>query len=153
MLRRLWRVLILCLTLSAAAHAQTAGIQIEHPWARASGGQTGVVYLTIKNAGAADDRLVAAASPVAAKSELHITINDNGVMKMRPLSAIDVKAGSEIVLKPTGMHLMLMGLKQPLKEGQSFPLTLTFEKAGKVDTVVIIEKAGSAGGHEHSWAA
>ena len=72
-------------------------------------------------------------------------IDDNGVMKLRPLKAIDVKANGEATLKPGGMHVMLVGLKQPLKEGENFPLTLTFEKAGKIDVKVAVKKAGSLG--------
>lgn len=139
-------VVVLLLRITATAVAQTGTIQVEHPWARASTGDTGVAYLTIRNTGKADDRLLAAATPVAGHAELHITVNDNGIMKMRPLSAIDVKAGGRAVLKPGGMHVMLMDLKQPLKEGQSFPLTLTFEKAGRLDVTVAVEKAGSTGG-------
>ncbi len=103
--------------------------------------------LTIVNTGTSDDRLIAASSPVAEKSEPHSTIDDNGVMRMRPLAGIEVKAGERVELKPGGMHLMLTGLKAPLKLGQSFPLTLTFEKAGAVSVTVAVEKAGATGGH------
>ncbi len=65
---------------------------------------------------------------------------------MRPLPAIDVKSGGQTTLGPGGFHVMLISLKQPLKEGESFPLTLTFEKAGKLDVSVKVEKAGSMGG-------
>jgi copper(I)-binding protein len=66
-------------------------------------------------------------------------------MKMRPLPAVDIKAGGQAELKPGGMHIMLVGLAAPLKEGQTFPLTLTFEKAGKVEVTVTVEKAGAMG--------
>src|SRR5207302_11463713 len=107
---------------------------------------TGVAYLTIVNTGTADDRLIAAATPVAEKAEPHSTVTENGVMKMRPVQAVDVKAGGKAELKPGGLHLMLTGLKAPLKEGGTFPLTLTFEKAGAIETMVKIEKAGAMGG-------
>jgi periplasmic copper chaperone A len=126
--------------------AQTATIKVVHPWARASTGNVGVVYMTIRNTGTADDRLVAAATPVAAQAQLHISINTNGVMSMRPLSSIEVKANGQAVLQPDGMHLMLMGLKQPLKAGASFPLTLTFEKAGNLAVTVAVRQVGSMGG-------
>jgi periplasmic copper chaperone A len=64
--------------------------------------------------------------------QLHIEINDNGIMKMRPLKSTS-KANGKATLAPGGMHFMLIGLKHHLKDGQSFPLTLTFEKAGKID--------------------
>ena len=127
----------------ATAAAQTTTIQIDHCWARASVTKTGAVYMTIKNTGNADDRLVAVATPVADRAQLHIEMNDNGIMKMRPLSAIDVKANSTVTLAPGGMHVMLIGLKQRLKEGQSFPMTLTFEKAGTLHVTVATQKAGA----------
>jgi periplasmic copper chaperone A len=132
-------------TSGARAQAPASPIRIEHPWSRASAVATGVVYLTIANRGPAGDRLVAVASPVAEKAELHSDIDDNGVMKMRPLAAIEIKPNGKAVLKPGGMHIMLIGLKQPLIEGQSIPLSLSFEKAGKIDITVPVEKAGSAG--------
>jgi copper(I)-binding protein len=120
-------------------------MEITHAWARATAAsaRTGAAYFTIANRGASDDRLVAAASPVAVKAELHTTIDDGGVMKMRPLAAVDVKAGGKAELKPGGMHLMLIDLKAPLKVGQSFPVTLTFEQAGPIELMVTVEKAGA----------
>ena len=128
------------------AQAQTTSVQADHVWARASTGQTGAVYMTIANKGPTDDRLVSAATRVAGQAQLHTEINDNGIMKMRPVPGIDVKSGGQTTLGPGGFHVMLMGLKQPLKEGATFPLTLTFEKAGKLDVSVKVEKAGSMGG-------
>jgi len=83
---------------------------------------------------------------VAGEAQLHTTITDNGVMKMRPVSAIDLKPGASVTLKPGGMHVMLMDLKQPLKNGDSFPIALTFEKAGKVNATVKVQKAGAMSG-------
>jgi copper(I)-binding protein len=150
--------LAFCLAFAVPGVAQTGSgqtkpgptIEIAHPFARATAvtAKTGAAYFTIVNAGASDDRLIAASSPIAEKSELHATIDDNGVMKMRPLVAIAVKAGERVELKPGGMHLMLTGLKAPLKVGQSFPLTLTFEKAGPVTVTVGVEKVGAASGHD-----
>jgi copper(I)-binding protein len=150
-MKRLLIALTFCLGFAVPGMAQTGStIEIEHPFARATAvtAKTGAAYFTIVNSGASDDRLIAASSPVAEKSELHTTIDDNGVMKMRPLAAIVVKAGERVELKPGGMHLMLTGLKAPLKVGQSFPLTLTFEKAGPVTVTVGVEKAGAASGHD-----
>jgi len=146
--RSLW-VLALCAVLGHAALAQTnpAPIEITHAWARATAttAKTGATYLTIANKGASDDRLIAAATSAAAKAELHVTSMDGAVMKMRPLEAVDIKAGAQAELKPGGMHIMLFGLTAPLKEGQRFPLALTFEKAGKVDIMVTVEKPGAMG--------
>jgi copper(I)-binding protein len=150
-MKRLLIALTFCLAFSVTGMAQTgSAIEIAHPFARGTAvtAKTGAAYFTIVNSGASDDRLIAASSPIAEKSELHTTIDDNGVMKMRPLAAVAVKAGERVELKPGGMHLMLTGLKAPLKVGQRFPLTLTFEKAGPVTVTVGVEKAGAASGHD-----
>jgi copper(I)-binding protein len=133
---------------ACAGSAQQSTIAVTDAWARATpqGAQTGAAYVTVANKGAAPDKLISASTPVAAEAQLHTMTNDDGVMKMRPVSAIDVKPGAAVTLKPGGLHLMLMGLKQPLAEGQSFPLTLTFEKAGTIETTVKIAKAGAMTG-------
>lgn len=145
-------VLAVCLASVVPGRAQTTPrptIEIAHAFARATAttAKTGAAYFTIVNTGTSDDRLVAASSPIAERSEPHNTIDDNGVMKMRPLADIEVRAGERVELKPGGMHLMLTGLKAPLRIGQSFPLTLNFEKAGTVSVMVAVEKAGATGGH------
>jgi periplasmic copper chaperone A len=146
------RSLALAIALSMAgissAYAQASPpIEISHAWARATAASAtnGAVYLMVSNRGTADDRLTGASTTVASKAEMHITLNDNGVMKMRPVADVPVKAGGSAQFKPGGMHIMLLGLKHPLKAGESFPLTLTFEKAGAVETMVKVEKAGAAG--------
>jgi periplasmic copper chaperone A len=138
-------VALLFIGFAAAAVAQSTanGIEIDHPWSRASAGRTGVVYLTIKNSGAADDQLTSVSTPIADKAQLHTTVNDNGVMKMRPIAALPVKHGGEVTLKPEGMHVMLIDLHHPLTAGETFPVTLTFAKAGQIETTVTVEKAGS----------
>lgn len=130
--------------LATAASAQTGQPQIADAWARATSGtaQPGVAYLTIRSPTA--DRLVAASTPVAKKAELHTMSMSNGVMQMRPVAGLDIPAGQPVTLKPGGEHIMLLGLDHPLREGQSFPLTLTFEKAGSREVTVAVEKAGAA---------
>lgn len=136
----------------AAAHDYSAGdLKIDHPWARATPGAitTGAVYLSVTATGSAPDRLVAAATPRAAKAELHTQMMDGDVMKMRALSAIEINPGEPAVLKPGSLHIMLVGLTAPLREKDRFPLTLTFEKAGKVDVDVLVESAGARdAGHD-----
>jgi hypothetical protein len=151
-MKQLLYVFTLCAALGPAALAQSnpgAPIEITHAWARATAAtaKTGAAYLTIANKGASDDRLVAAATPAAAKAELHVTSMDGAVMKMRPIAAVDIKAGAQAEFKPGGMHIMLVDLAAPLKVGQSFALTLTFEKAGRVETTVTVEKPGAMGDH------
>jgi periplasmic copper chaperone A len=132
--------------LFGAAQAQTANdIAVESVWARATppGAKTGAVYFTVVNKGAAEDKLVAAETPAAGKAQLHSITMDNGVMKMRPIASLAVPAGGEAALKPGGNHLMLTGLTAPLKQGATFPLTLQFEHAGKIEVQVEIARAGA----------
>ena len=133
---------------TAAAQGAKPSIEVTDAWARAmpKGAKTGAAYVTVVNKGTTDDQLVGASVPLAAEAQLHTTTNDNGVMKMRPVSAIDVKPGASVTFKPGGLHLMLMGVKEPLAEGQSFPLTLTFAKAGKIETTVKVAKVGAMSG-------
>src|SRR5271167_2425472 len=133
------------LALASAALAQTNQLEVSDAWARATPGkaENGVAYLTIRTP--TPDRLVSVSSPVAKKAELHTMEMAGMVMKMRPLAGLDIPAGQSVTLKPGGEHIMLMGLNGPLREGQSFPLTLTFEKAGAREVTVPVEKAGAAG--------
>lgn len=139
---------------SVAQSPAKPSIVVDKIWARATPGhaQTGAAYLSVTNNGAAPDWLVGASSPVAEKAELHESKIENGVMQMRPKGPVTLKPGETLMLKPGGNHIMLMGLKQPLKEGDSFPLTLTFEKAGALQVTAKVMKAGamSAGEMGHS---
>ena len=147
-MRSLALAIALCLAGISSAYAQASSpIVISHAWARATpaSAANGAVYLTITNHGTTDDRLTGASTAVASKAQMHITLNENGVMKMRPMADVPIKAGGSAQFKPDGMHIMLLGLKHPLKAGDTFPLTLTFEKAGAVQTMVKVEKAGAAG--------
>ncbi len=115
-------------------------LTIEVPWARASAGaaRAGAAYLRIVNAGAEADRLLGASSPVAERVELHTHRMRDGVMRMRRIEAVSVPGNEAAELKPGGDHVMLMGLTGPLKRGDTFPLTLSFEKAGKITVPVAV---------------
>ena len=132
----------------AQAHGFRLGaLAIGHPYARATapGQPIGGGYLKLDNQGPADDRLLgASAAAVAERVELHTMAMEGDVMRMRSLGAIDLPAGRSVELKPGGTHLMLVGLKAPLKAGDKFPLTLRFERAGQVEVVVNVEAAGAA---------
>ncbi|WP_203073003.1 copper chaperone PCu(A)C [Falsiroseomonas ponticola] len=142
------------LLLPATAGAQPAGITVANPWTRAAGqGGTGAGFMTLRNAGAAPDRLVSARAAIARTVELHTHTNDNGVMRMRPVPSIEVPARGEVQLRPSGFHLMLIGLTAPLRQGERIPVTLVFERAGEVQVELAVESAGArgpgAGGHHH----
>ena len=135
----LFRVIVLAASLLGVAHMAHAdgAITVKEPYARATIGQQKVsaAYMTIETSGG-PDRLVAVASPLAGKVELHAHLHEGGVMKMREVEAIDVAPGKPAKLETGGLHIMIMDLKQPLKAGETIPLTLTFEKAGKVEVQV-----------------
>jgi periplasmic copper chaperone A len=130
---------------SVAAIAQTGDIEIKDAWARATpgGAQAAAAYVTVVSA--AGDQLTGASTPAAQKAEIHSMTNDNGVMKMRPVDSVDLPPGKAVTLKPGGYHIMLTGLTKPLEEGQTFPLTLKFAKAGAREVTVTVEKIGSMG--------
>ena len=133
---------------SLAADTTVGGLTVSNPWARASAGgsRPGVAYLTIANKGGADS-LTRASSPVAGRVELHRIIHDGDRARMGKIEKIRLPKGKSVELKPGGLHIMLMGLKRQLKEGETFPLSLYFAEAGKVDVTVRIMGAGAVGGH------
>ncbi len=121
-------------------------LRIMHPWARASAGhgKSGAAFMTIANTGGADDKLVAASTANAKKTEIHETTMEDGIMKMRMLmGGLTIPAGGEVALKPMGPHVMLMGVTEKLVEGETLVLTLTFEKAGSVEFAVPIAGPGA----------
>lgn len=132
-----------------AEHEKLGDLTIGDSWARATAklAKNGAAYLTIENHGSEPDQLVAVESPVAKKAELHTVIHEDGVMKMRPLKTVEIHPGEPAVLAPGGIHIMLMGLAHPLEKGSSFPLTLTFEKAGTLEIEVPVHGPGAMG-HE-----
>ena len=146
-------VFVACL--GTAAHAQSdAGIHASAPWARATGrmAHSAVVYMVLENSGEAGDRLVAASTPAAGRAELHTHIRDGNILRMREVKSIEVGPHAKVSLQPSGLHVMLLDLKGPLKEGSHFPLTLRFEKAGDITLDVAVKGAGAmapmGGGHD-----
>lgn len=157
--RSAWRQLLagfvaLSLGAALAQAAQPQGVQVgdlrvEQAWSRATlaGQRVGGGYLTVVNTGSQADRLVGASAPVSPTVEMHTMSMENNVMRMREVAHIDVPAGGTVTLAPGGLHLMFMGLPQALTEGQTFPLTLRFERAGEVTVPVQVRASDGAGGH------
>jgi hypothetical protein len=138
----------------AAAHEfhRVGDIVVEQPWSRATAAKVGGAFVTLRNNGALADRLVKVSTPLAEKAELHETKVENGVATMRPVDGVEIKPrGGSVQLKPGGVHVMLLGLVRPLKEGERIKLTFTFERAGAIEVEARVEKAGAAapGAHEH----
>ena len=121
-------------------------IAVTEPWSRetAEGQNAGGAFMTIANTGTAADRLTGGSTPVAGRVEIHTMTMENDVMRMRQLEdGLEVPAGGEVTLKPGSFHIMLMDLKQPLKAGETVPLTLTFAGAGALETELEVRPAGT----------
>ena len=137
--------------LAAPARAQevrAGDLTITQAWSRATPGGAKVAggYLTIENKGSAPDRLIHCSGDVAGKIEVHEMSMKNGVMTMRPLdSGLTIEPGKTVKLAPGGFHLMLFDLKSPLKQGDKVPITLEFEKAGKVMISLDVGSLGAQG--------
>ena len=137
-------------TLSAtparAGEVKAGDLVITQAWSRATPGGAKIAggYLTIENKGAAPDRLVGGTADIAGKIEVHEMAMNNGVMTMRPLDkGLTIEPGKTVKLAPGGYHLMMMDLKGPLKQGDKVPVTLDFEKAGKVALSLDVQGVGA----------
>ncbi len=141
---------------SALAEDYTAGpLKIEQPWTRATpaGAKVAGGYVVVINSGSAPDRLLGGSSEIAGKVEIHEMAVNNGIMTMRGLpDGLEIKPGEKAELKPGGHHIMFMGLKRQLKEGEKIKGTLLFEKAGPVAVEFSVQSVGArapAAGHKH----
>ena len=137
-------------SLLAQAHSfKLSEITIGHPYARttAAGQAAGGGYLKLENKGT-DDKLLSATAEVAASVELHSMSMEGDVMRMRQVDGIALPKGKTVELKPGGLHLMFIGLKAPLKDGDKFPLKLKFERAGEVTVTVNVEAGGGELKHD-----
>ena len=124
--------------------ARAGDLAVQQPWTRAAGqGATGAGFMAISNRGAAADRLLSASSPAARAIEMHSMVRDGEVMRMRPVEAVEIRAGQTVTLRPGGLHLMLIGLSQPLRQGETVPVTLRFERAGEVRVALPVQAAGA----------
>jgi copper(I)-binding protein len=143
-------------SLFVQAHEYEAGsLHIDHPWSREMPpvAPTAAAYFVIHNYGSEADRLLSVSTPVAEKAELHEHVHAGGLMKMQQVQDVAVPAGAEVKFEPMGYHVMLFGLQKQASDGERFPLTLNFERAGKVDVEVTVQKdapvAAPAASAEH----
>ena len=147
-------LLLVSLMVSAGALAAAADmVTVNEPYVRLAppNAPATAAFMVIKNAGDKDVKVVKADNPASKVTELHTHLNENGVMKMRPVAAIDVKSKGEAVLKPGGLHVMLIDMKAPMKEGDVVPITLTFDDGSskKVDAKVVKPMAAGMPALEH----
>ncbi|MCP5158184.1 MAG: copper chaperone PCu(A)C [Gammaproteobacteria bacterium] len=147
-------LVLCCISGMSALATEPETIQVTESWARESPPTVtnGAVYMTLTNTGSKNDRLLAGAGEIAEAIELHTHIMENHVAKMRQVTSIEIDAGKPTLLQPGGLHIMLIGLKNPLTVGQTFPLTLRFEKAGEIVTQVTVrgKDAEIAPGDSHA---
>ncbi len=133
---------------AVAAEAQAGPLAITGLWARATppGAPTAAGYLTVANPSATADRLLAIASPAAATAEIHEMRMENDLMIMRPAAGgVEIPAGGTVTLAPGGLHVMFVGIGAGFRVGETIPVTLTFARAGSVDTVLEVLPIGSPG--------
>ena len=146
-------VLVLASGAGAQSVSKIGSIEISNAWARASTGSTGAgaAYFEIRNHGRNADRLVSAKTEVSRTASLHVHIMKDNIMRMERVEALEVPAYGRVSLKPGGYHVMLTGLAKPLRRGQSFMLSLTFEKAGMeiVKVAILGPGARGPGSHKH----
>jgi len=145
--------LLLSFGLLDAAQAQdvkAGDLVISQAWARATpaSAKVGGGYLTIENKGTAPDKLTGGSTDAAAKLEVHQMSMDNGVMKMHPVEGgLTIAPGKTVTLAPGGYHLMMTDIKHPFKQGGKVPVTLEFEKAGKVSISLDVQGIGARAPH------
>jgi copper(I)-binding protein len=138
-----WIHLVLALGVAIPGAVSAQSVQVVDAWSRPTppGMDVGVAYFTINNAGKSD-RLLRVSSPVAKRAEMHESSLKGGVMRMDGLSSVAIGSGAPTSFEPSGKHVMLLGLKRSLREGDVFPLVLTFANAGKVETKVRVRGTG-----------
>jgi copper(I)-binding protein len=128
--------------LAACGQGGEANIEVSDAWARPTRGDApGAVYVTIENKGGEDDRLVSVMTDHAAMAMVHQTEMSDGVARMRMAGEINVPAGTSIKMVPGGTHIMLEGLRTPLRTGDSFPLVLKFRESGEENVSVRVAEA------------
>ena len=139
---------LLTVSMPAAAHEYiVGGIKIDHPWARATppAASVGGGYVTLTNTGTEPDRLVSSSSPIAQNVEIHESSVVDGVARMRPLvEGIEIAPGATVMLKSGGAHIMFIKPTKRFVEGERFPATLKFEKAGTIVVEFAVQGLGAS---------
>lgn len=158
-MKRLNQTMALAIALAALVTApghtqevKAGDLVITQPWSRAtpSGAKVAGGYLTVENKGKTADRLVGGSADIAGRIEIHEMAMDGGIMKMRELDkGLAIEPGKTVKLAPGGNHIMMMDLKGPLKQGDKVPVTLQFEKAGKVNVSLDVQGVGAKAPGDH----
>jgi periplasmic copper chaperone A len=128
--------------LAGPSLADDSAIVASDAWTRPTlkGTRTGAVYVMLANRSAAVDHLVGVSTPAAERAEVHEDVTANGVMSMKPVPDLALPAGTSIAIEPGRYHIMLVGLKAPLSAGETFPLTLSFATAARLEVTVAVTR-------------
>ena len=151
---RLLAVLALGLTSAGSALAaefDVGSVQVINPWTRATpkGAEVAGAYMVIRNRGTEPERLLGGSSEIASRVEVHKMEMGGGVAQMRPVEeGLEIKPGESVELKPGSLHIMFVGLKRPLEQGQKIKGTLEFQKSGKVDVEFEVAPLGASAAPE-----
>lgn len=139
-----WLVALVVLVTGNVAAGNSQELEVSEAWASATIGptRTSALYLVILNKSNRTERLTGAETPVADSIEFHFNVRDGDVLRMRRVSAIEIPPGENLVMRQGGLHGMLLRLQRPLKDGESLPVSLLFETAGKVDVVTDVRGFG-----------
>jgi copper(I)-binding protein len=145
-------LIVLTADIAGARDYKAGPIEIKAPWTRATpqGAAVAAGYVVLVNRGSTSDRLVGGSFTGASSVELHSMSMDNGVMRMRAVNGgLEIKPGETVELKPNGLHMMFLGLKSRLQQGQSVKATLVFQNAGTAEVEFAVEGMGGPahGGH------
>jgi copper(I)-binding protein len=138
---------------AAAADYSGAGLKVVNPWARATppGASTAVGYMKLTNTSGAPLTVVGGSTAVAERVEIHSMSMEGGVMRMRPVPSVDIEPGGTVELKSGGLHVMLIGLKRPLQQGEMVPMTLRLSSGANIEIKLHVEGMGAGTGmHDHS---
>ncbi len=149
-IRTLGLATLLALALPAVAHDYKAGeLSIDHPWSRELPVDLpgAAAYFTLHNHGSQPDRLLSVSTPRAHKADLHFQAAGSSPADMKHMGAVEIPAHGEVTFSPGANHVMLSGVEPPLKAGEHFPMTLQFEKAGKVEVEVEVKNADALTAH------
>ncbi len=131
---------MLAIVLLGLTACSSPALSVNDGWSRpAAAGNNGAAYFAIRNGAVHANTLLGLTTDIAGQAEMHITMVDaNNVMSMHPQATVDIPAGGTVEFKPGGLHVMLIGLKQDLKAGDTYTLTLQFRNAGDVPVTVMV---------------
>lgn len=137
-------------TAQTLAHEYSTGdIEIDHPWSREAPPTATVIagFFQLKNNAQQDDYLISASTPVAKRVEIHTHEMSDGMMQMKQIDRVKVAAQETVMFKPGGYHLMIFNPEKAYKQGERFPMTLTFQNAGEIKVELAVEKNGHVHAH------